>query len=131
VNSTNINILPQLEKMPAPTVMDSYPKRTMKKWPTTTTILIHAIVEVVPLTIFEGYCLKPWDEAIGLLKEVENLEGHILAKIGPVTIALPDEMGERINPFIGQRIGVLRTENDYRFRVIAPSKHILEPHQRV
>lgn len=59
---------------------------------------------------------------MGLLKEVQQLEGYALAQIGPVTVALPTEMGERLNSFVGQRIGVLRTDNDYRMRVITPSK---------
>lgn len=63
--------------------------------------------------------LRPYEEALGQLKNVQLLEGYALAEIGPVTLALPIEMGERLNSFIGQRIGVLRTEVDYRFRMMA------------
>ena len=68
--------------------------------------------------------LQPYEEALGQLKNVQLLEGYALAEIGPVTVALPIEMGEKLNSFIGQRIGVLRTEIDHRFRVMAPKPKI-------
>jgi hypothetical protein len=63
------------------------------------------------------YRLRAYEEALGILQELEEEEGYIRAKIGPVIIALPSEMGERLKPLVGQRIGVLRTEQDYRLRV--------------
>ena len=68
--------------------------------------------------------LQPYEEALGQLKNVQLLEGSALAEIGPVTVALPIEIGERLNSFIGQRIGVLRTEADYRYRVMVPKPKI-------
>jgi len=68
--------------------------------------------------------LQPYEEALGQLKNVQLLEGYALAEIGPVTVALPIEIGERLNSFIGQRIGVLRTEVDHRFRVMVPKPKI-------
>ena len=68
--------------------------------------------------------LQSYEEALGQLKNVQLLEGYALAEIGQVTVALPIEMGERLNSFIGQRIGVLRTEVDYRYRVMAPKPKI-------
>ena len=68
--------------------------------------------------------LQPYEEALGQLKNVQLLEGYALAEIGPVTVALPIEIGERLNSFIGQRIGVLRTEVTYRYRVIVPKPKI-------
>ena len=70
------------------------------------------------------YRLQPYEEALGQLKNVQLLEGYALAEIGPVTVALPIEIGERLNSFIGQRIGVLRTEVDYRYRVMVPMPKI-------
>jgi hypothetical protein len=64
------------------------------------------------------YRLKAYEEALGTLQELQEEEGYIRAKIGPVIIALPPEMGERLKPLVGQRIGVLRTEQDYRLRII-------------
>ena len=68
--------------------------------------------------------LQPYEEALGQLKNVQRLEEYALAEIGPVTVALPIEIGERLNSFIGQRIGVLRTEADYRYRVMVPKPKI-------
>jgi hypothetical protein len=68
--------------------------------------------------------LQPYEEALGQLKNVQLLEGYALAEIGPVTVALPIEIGERLNSFIGQRIGVLRTEVDYRYSVMVPKPKI-------
>ena len=70
--------------------------------------------------------LQPYEEALGQLKNVQLLEGYALAEIGPVTVDIPIEMGEKLNSFIGQRIGVLRTEVDYRFRMMAPKPKIDE-----
>jgi hypothetical protein len=72
------------------------------------------------------YRLQPWEEALGLLKNVQLLEGYALAEIGPVTVALPIDLGERLSYLIGQRIGVIRTENDYRMRIISTSKSNLQ-----
>ncbi len=66
----------------------------------------------------EGYRLKPYEEAVGTLGEVQGFEDYALAKIGPVTVALPVEMVERLRSFKGQRVGVIRTETDFRLRVI-------------
>jgi len=65
------------------------------------------------------YRLQPYEEALGVLKEVQRLEGYALAQIGPVTVALPIEMGTRLREMQGRKIGVLRTEKDFRFRVIS------------
>jgi len=68
--------------------------------------------------------LQPYEEALGQLKNVQLLEGYALAEIGPVTVDIPIEMGEKLNSFIGQRIGVLRTEVDYRYSVMVPKPEI-------
>ena len=68
--------------------------------------------------------LQPYEEALGQLKTVQLLEGYALAEIGPVNVYLPIEMGEKLNSFIGQRIGVLRTEVDYRYRIMIPMPKI-------
>jgi hypothetical protein len=74
----------------------------------------------ISLYMFENHIrLKPWEEATGQLREVKLIDGICLTKIGPVDVILPEEIGENIKGFIGQRIGVLRTDNGYRFRVIS------------
>lgn len=66
--------------------------------------------------------LEFWEEAIGDLYGVKQEEGHVLASIGPVVIILPFELGAKIRPHIGSRIGILRTENDYRVKVFPAAK---------
>jgi hypothetical protein len=66
----------------------------------------------------QPYHIRPWDEVLGPALEVEELEGHCLALIGKISILLPLEMSTRLAEAKGQRVGILRTDNDYRFRVI-------------
>lgn len=68
--------------------------------------------------------LQLYEEALGQLKNVQLLERYALAEIGPVIVDLPIEIGERLNPLICQRIGVIRTDVDYRFRMMAPKPKI-------
>jgi hypothetical protein len=65
------------------------------------------------------YRLGPYEEAIGALHEVQEADGYILAIIGPVVVVLPSELGAKIKPHIGSRIGILRTERDYRIRIVS------------
>lgn len=62
--------------------------------------------------------LRPWEEARGHFDELQEVGGCLLAKIGPVTVALPDELRGRLQGLTGRVIAVLRTDNDYRLRVI-------------
>lgn len=66
----------------------------------------------------EARRLQPWEEARGQLHELPDLEGCLVARIGPVTVALPDELRERLQGLTGQTIGILRTDCDYRLRVV-------------
>jgi hypothetical protein len=70
------------------------------------------------VTAFEVRHLQPWEEACGPLHELQERDGCIVATIGPVVVALPTEIGEKLSSFMGKRIGVLRTEGDYRFKVL-------------
>jgi hypothetical protein len=64
------------------------------------------------------YYMQPWDEVLGPALEVEEHDGHCLALIGKISVLLPMEMSTRLEDAKGQRVGILRTDNDYRFRVI-------------
>jgi hypothetical protein len=66
--------------------------------------------------------LKLWEEALGVLGTVQLLENYAEVEVGPLTIAVPKEMGEKITSFIGQRIQILRTDIDYRARASKASK---------
>jgi hypothetical protein len=66
----------------------------------------------------QPYHMRPWDEVLGPYLEVEEHDGYCLALIGRILVCLPQEMAVRIREAKGQRVGILRTDNDYRFRVI-------------
>jgi hypothetical protein len=51
-----------------------------------------------------------YEEAVGVLHDVREEDGYLLAIIGPVVVVLPYGLGAKIRPHIGSRIGILRTE---------------------
>jgi hypothetical protein len=51
-----------------------------------------------------------YEEAVGVLHDVEEVDGYILAGIGPVVVALPASLELKLRPLIGERIGILRTK---------------------
>ena len=66
----------------------------------------------------QPYHMRPWDEVLGPDLEVEEHDGYCLALIGKVPVILPKEMVTKLKEAQGQRIGILRTEQDYRMRII-------------
>ena len=65
------------------------------------------------------YRLSQWEEVIGPVLDIKpNPEGFFEALIGRVRVALPEEIGSKLQGLQGQRIGILRTDVDYRMRVI-------------
>jgi len=66
----------------------------------------------------QPYHMWPWDEVLGPDLEVEDHDGYCLALIGKILVCLPQEMAARLREAKGQRVGILRTDNGYRFRVI-------------
>lgn len=45
-----------------------------------------------------------------------------MATIGPVVVALPASLEAKLRPLIGERIGLLRAENDFRLRSYSAAK---------
>lgn len=66
----------------------------------------------------QPYHMRPWDEVLGPAHEVEEHDDHCLALIGKIPVILPQELAARLTEAKGQRVGVLRTDIDYRFRLI-------------
>lgn len=74
------------------------------------------------ITSFELRHLRPWEEAVGPLTELDDDEGILLAKIGKIALALPIDMADTLRPHIGQRCAILKTDDrarPYRFRIVA------------
>jgi len=62
-------------------------------------------------------------ESLGTLHGVTRTEDDLcVATIGPVTVFVPDELARRLEPHIGERIGILRTDHDYRLRIFGPER---------
>ena len=61
--------------------------------------------------------LSPFEEAIGVFHKLQEFDGHCVANIGPVCVFLPEDMASKLKGLQGKKIGVLRTDRDYRFRI--------------
>ena len=73
------------------------------------------------MTCFEVHHLSPYEEALGVLKELVVKDAVLFAKIGKVSLALPVELEEKIRPHVGKRVGLIRTDipgKQYLIRVI-------------
>jgi hypothetical protein len=65
--------------------------------------------------------LEPYEEIVGTFDELSMTEGLLVARFKTMAIALPIDMEDRIRPFVGQKIGILRTdipEKLYLFRLL-------------
>jgi hypothetical protein len=62
--------------------------------------------------------LQPWEETRGQLHELLERDGCLVARIGPVVVAIPDELEARLREQVGHTIDILRTDTDYRFRCL-------------
>ena len=66
--------------------------------------------------------LSPFEEAIGVLHELHEIDDSCLARIGSLCVSLPEYMASRLRGLEGRKIGVLRTDFDYRFRICDPRR---------
>jgi hypothetical protein len=71
----------------------------------------------------QPYRMRPWDEVLGQALGVEEHDDYCLALIGKIPVILPQEMAAKLEKTRGHRIGVLRTDFDYRLRVLEAEAH--------
>lgn len=74
----------------------------------------------------EIYRLDFFEEAVGVLSELDESFGLLLATIGPVNLILPLDMAEILHSLLGERVGILRTDSTmrpYRVRVMSKDIH--------
>jgi hypothetical protein len=57
--------------------------------------------------------MSRWMEVIGLLLHLEERDDELLAEIGTLVVAFPKEIEEVLSPYLGSKIGVLRTDENY------------------
>ena len=60
--------------------------------------------------------LKSFEDVIGNLSEVSEIDGHQIATIGGVCVSVPEDIATKLLPNIGKRVGLLKTENGFRIK---------------
>ena len=68
-----------------------------------------------------AYRLSYFEEAMGILNELKEDNGVLVAHIGKVAVALPREMEENLRTHLGRHISVLHTDiplKPYLIRVV-------------
>jgi hypothetical protein len=68
-----------------------------------------------------GKTLQPYEEVWGRLTDLAEDSSSLLAVIGQVRVRLPLEMKSKLEPLLGYRVALLRTDlasQDYRCRMI-------------
>jgi hypothetical protein len=82
------------------------------------------------LTTFREFRrLAPFEECVGPLRELFEQDDALVALIGKIYLALPQELEQSLRPLIGQRITILRTDipdKPYLFRVLAEEPNHVE-----
>lgn len=74
---------------------------------------------MLPFKIYRPAC---FEEVAGILQELTENEGIIIANIGKIHLALPLDMEVSLRPLIGQRISILKTnipDKTYLFRILS------------
>jgi len=65
--------------------------------------------------------LAAYEEGVGNLRELVIQDGMLIARLGKVNIALPMSLEQSLQPLIGRRIAILRTDlpqKEYLFHVL-------------
>ena len=69
----------------------------------------------------KDYRLAIFEEAVGRLHRLLSEDGRLIAVTGGISLVLPLELESVLRGHIGERIGLIRTDdrkNEYRIRVI-------------
>ena len=70
------------------------------------------------------YRMQPWDEVLGPVLRVDEHDSHCLALIGKISVILPQDMTIKLAEAKGKRVGILRTDLDYRLRVLEAEGYV-------
>jgi pyrimidine operon attenuation protein/uracil phosphoribosyltransferase len=68
--------------------------------------------------------IQPWEEFRGKLLELIEQESWLLAVIGTRQIVLPKTLKEKLQELEGKKIGILRTDLDFRLRNLEVEAHV-------
>ena len=75
----------------------------------------------------EMYHLGFFEEAVGVLTELNAEQGFLIARISDLALILPPEMEDKLRPLVGIRMGILHTDipgRDYLVRAIPEIRHM-------
>ena len=75
------------------------------------------------MRIFQAIRLAPWEEGVFKLGNLVEDDGSLVASGGKVMLRLPLEMKADLANFMGRRIAIIRTDADYRMRVLDDPDH--------
>ena len=70
------------------------------------------------MTIPDTTRLAPWEEGALKLSNLADDEGSLIASGGKVRLRLPLEMKANLANRVWLRISILRTDTDYRIRIL-------------
>lgn len=70
------------------------------------------------MTVFEVLHLVPWQECALRLRNLAEEDGCLIASDGKVKLCLPPEMKADLAKCLGLKISILRTDCDYRMRIL-------------
>jgi len=73
--------------------------------------------------IFQAIRLAPWEEGVFKLNNLVEDDGSLVASGGKVMLRLPLEMKADLANCMGRRIAIIRTDADYRMRVLDDPDH--------
>jgi hypothetical protein len=67
--------------------------------------------------------LCAWEECLGKLEEIEEVDGNWIAVVGKFRINVSNDLKQRLLPYLGSRVSILRTSDlpvgeEYLFRVL-------------
>jgi len=70
------------------------------------------------MTVLEAHRLVPWEEGALKLSNLVEDNGYLVASGGGIKLCLPLYLKPDLAKYMGQRISILRTDIDYRMRIL-------------
>jgi hypothetical protein len=68
------------------------------------------------------YRLQIYEEISGQLIELKNEDGFLVAAVGRIKVMLPLELKEPLQALLGRRLAIIRTDRDFRWRVLSSAR---------
>ena len=73
--------------------------------------------------------MSHWMEVIGLLLHLEERDDELLAEIGMLVVAFPKEIEDALSPYLGSKVGILRTDENYLVIPLPEEMHNLSKNE--